>query len=42
MSADNDLKAREKANLRLALILVTVALVFGLGFVARVVLQHGA
>ena len=29
---------QRKANLRLALILATVALVFGLGFVARFVL----
>ena len=29
---------QRKANLRLALILVTVVLVFGLGFVAKIVL----
>ncbi|MFT3817684.1 MAG: cytochrome oxidase small assembly protein [Rubrivivax sp.] len=32
--ATNDI--RRKANLRLALILATVALVFGLGFVAKI------
>lgn len=29
-------EAQRKANLRLALILATVALVFGLGFVAKI------
>jgi len=37
MSGNTELNATQKANLRLALILVTVALAFGLGFVAKVV-----
>jgi len=32
---------QRKANLRLALILATVALVFGLGFIAKVVVLGG-
>jgi len=41
MSGAEQMDAKQKANLRLALILATVALAFGLGFVAKVVL-YGA
>ena len=35
MNAADDSEHRRRANLRLALILATIALAFGLGFVAR-------
>ena len=43
MTADHAMQSEQqrKANLRLALILVSMALVFGLGFVAKVVVFGG-